>query len=106
MARKMLRTGLLLLGCLLVFDAATPLWPGAFRFDPTESVEALHAPERPRAHASVARLHVAATSAPAALPARNDCALKRPRDLPRRRDCPRESVGIHARGGSTTTDDD
>jgi len=36
------RPGLVLfLACLLAFDAATPLLPGAFRFDADESVDAV-----------------------------------------------------------------
>jgi hypothetical protein len=102
----MIRVVVLLLGCLLVFDAATPLLPGAFRFDPSESVEALHGSDRPRAHASVTRLHVAAVPAPAAPPALGDAVVRRPPPLPLRQDVRREAGGIRAHDDSPPTDDD
>jgi hypothetical protein len=105
-ALRMMRVVVLLLGCLLLFDAATPLLPGAFRFDPSESVEALHGSDRPRAHASVTLLHVAAVAAPPAPPALGDAVVRRPRPLPPRLDLRREAVGIHTHDDGATTDDD
>jgi hypothetical protein len=102
----MIRAALLLLGCLLAFDAATPLLPGAFRFAPEESVEALHARERPHISAAMPRLDASTAPIPRALPVRHDAFLKRPRLLPPRTDLRREGVDMHARADGRAPDDD
>lgn len=51
------RWGLVLfVACLLSFDAATPLLPGAFRFDPDESIEVLRTSPSPTAALAAVRI--------------------------------------------------
>ena len=102
----MMRLALVLLGCLLVFDVATPLLPGAFRFAPEESVDALHGPERPRVRAAMPRLHAAVVPVATTRPALEHTVRERPHRSPPRTDVRRDALGVLAPGDSPVLDED
>jgi|SRR5919201_5923263 hypothetical protein len=101
----MMRFALLLLGCLLVFDVATPLLPGAFRFAPEESVEAWHAPERPRVRAAMPRVRPI-LAGPTIRPALAHTVRERPHRSPPRADARRNALGTRAAADGPALDDD